>query len=194
MVLDRSLAFAAPFCILEARFSKGPGVGASWPPRGWSFSPLTNPKPSSIRRASHRSRPQSRAARTWRRIRDERWPHCEWVFYRYGEKVKSFRTAWDEACRRADLCDKERNRPTRIFHDLRRTGARNLVRAGERERVVMAIGGWKTRSVFDRYNIVSEKDLHEAAGRLECHLAEKRQPRTKQGQKVLSKSSSLVTH
>ena len=36
----------------------------------------------------------------------------------------------------------------------------------------MAIGGWKTRSVFDRYNIVSERDLHDAAAKLERHLAE----------------------
>ncbi len=35
----------------------------------------------------------------------------------------------------------------------------------------MAIGGWKTRSVFDRYNIVSERDLHDAAAKLERHLA-----------------------
>ena len=36
----------------------------------------------------------------------------------------------------------------------------------------MAIGIWKTASVFDRYNIVSERDLHDAAATLEQHLAE----------------------
>ena len=129
-----------------------------------------------------------------KRIRDERWPDCKWVFYRYGGKVKSFGRLGTKPAGELTSGIKERNRPTQIFHDLRRTGARNLVRAAVPERVVMAIGGWKTRSVFDRYNIVSEKDLHEAAGRLERHLAEKRQTRTKQGQKELSQSSSLVTH
>ena len=40
-----------------------------------------------------------------------------------------------------------------------RTGCRNLRRLGAHEKTIMKIGGWKTRSVFDRYNVVDAKEL-----------------------------------
>jgi integrase len=84
----------------------------------------------------------------------------------------AFRKSWISACIKADLGHREGTNGGRryeglIVHDLRRSAVRNLVRAGVAERVAMTISGHKTRSVFDRYNIVSTDDLQHAMARVE---------------------------
>ena len=86
---------------------------------------------------------------------------CPRVFHRSGRPIKSFRVAFRTACTGAGC-------PGRVLHDFRRTAVRNLVRAGIPERVAMQMTGHKTRSVFERYNIVSAGDLREAAKRLDA--------------------------
>ena len=84
-----------------------------------------------------------------------------WVFFRLvangrgGEKrakpIRAFVKAWKTAITAAGC-------PGRVPHDLRRSAVRNMVRRG--------VTGHKTRSVFERYNIVSAGDLKDAADRL----------------------------
>jgi integrase len=81
----------------------------------------------------------------------------------------NLRKLWQTACAAAGLgtlTEVEGKADARynglLVHGLRRSAIRNLVRAGVNERVAMSISGHKTRSVFDRYNIVDEADVVQA--------------------------------
>jgi integrase len=101
------------------------------------------------------------------------------VFYRVrgkgvkqtGEPVQDFRKAWKAACESPGVAG-------RLFHDLRRTAARNLRRAGVSEEVAMLITGHKTTSVFKRYNITDDRDLEDALRRAQAYVRQLPKERT----------------
>lgn len=80
---------------------------------------------------------------------------CSLVFHRDGLPVMDFDKSWATACKKAD-CE------GLLFHDLRRSAARNLRRSGVPESVAMRVTGHETNSMFRRYSIVDEADLTEA--------------------------------
>ncbi len=109
------------------------------------------------------------------------------IFHRNGNPVGEFKKSWATACVAAGVgkmtCPKCEGEGTarwcvrcktstryrgRIFHDLRRCGVRNLIRAGVPQTVAMSISGHRTVSVFHRYDIVDDTDLANAMKKLEA--------------------------
>ena len=85
------------------------------------------------------------------------------VFHRKGKPVGDIKKAWRKAC-------KEAGYPDKLFHDFRRTAARNFIRAGVSESVAMSITGHKTNFMFQRYNITNMDDKRSAFLEAQEHL------------------------
>jgi integrase len=77
------------------------------------------------------------------------------LFHHQGRRIMDIRKRWHKATAAAGV-------PGLLFHDLRRSGVRNLVRAGVDPTIAMRISGHKTRAIFDRYNIIDESDIAQA--------------------------------
>lgn len=95
-------------------------------------------------------------------------PNCIWLFSRGNKPIHSFKGDWEQACKKAGV-------PGLLFHDLRRTAVRNMIRAGVPEKVAMQISGHKTPSMLWRYNITDTRDVKEAGKRTEKYLGEKKE-------------------
>jgi integrase len=83
----------------------------------------------------------------------------DFVLTRGDVPVRDFRKAWRAATKAARLEEQ-------IFHDLRRSAVRRMIRRGIPQKVAMLISGHKTASVFDRYHIIDDTDLRDATRKI----------------------------
>jgi integrase len=109
---------------------------------------------------------------------------CPYVFpnEKGTSKIANIKKAWSKACRNCGLgygykltgkyVNKWRDKLPAgpLFHDFRRTAVRNMDRAGISRVVAMKRSGHKTESVYNRYNIVDDKDMQDAARKMEEYL------------------------
>lgn len=117
------------------------------------------------------------------RVARERGVVVRHVFHRDdGRRVKYWRRPWLQALVKSGLAVRQAHEdgtpnprgkiiPGVIPHDFRRTAIRNLARSGVSEAIAMRLCGHETRSVFDRYNVVTGDDLREAVARLDERTA-----------------------
>lgn len=91
---------------------------------------------------------------------------CPFLIQNEGKPVFDWEKSWATACTSAGV-------PGALFHDLRRTALTNMIEGGLSEKEAMEISGHRTRAVFDRYHVVSERRLKEMASKLELHLKAK---------------------
>ena len=104
-----------------------------------------------------------------RRLRVRRFD-CALIFHREckgkpGQPITDFWDVWRNALQAAGL-------PAgRLFHDLRRSAVRTLIRAGVDETTAMKVSGHKTRSMLLRYNIVTERETADALLRADAYLS-----------------------
>ena len=94
---------------------------------------------------------------------------AEYVFHHSGEPIKDFRKTWATACKLAGVSG-------RLFHDLRRTAVRDLIRSGVHEATARKISGHKTPSMLQRYNIQSEADIRQALELRSARIAAQGEP------------------
>ena len=129
-----------------------------------------------------------------KRIRDEQYPECEYVFFwraedlmlshgglrtAAGMPIIDFKASWKNAVTAAGF-------PNLLFHDLRRTAERNMTKAGIDQARRMKISGHKTASMSVRYNIIAGEDVDEDGARMNVWFQEQKKANKAQQKKKAS--------
>jgi integrase len=118
----------------------------------------------------------------------------EHIFHRDGAAVAELRKSWQTAAIAAGLgvmickkcgeqgpekycekCKRARKYQGKLFHDLRRTAVRNMVKAGVNTQVAKQWSGHKSDSMFERYSILTTDDMREAAKKTEDYRKSQRE-------------------
>ena len=92
--------------------------------------------------------------------------NCAFLVQDKGRRIADWEKSWKTACAVAKI-------DNALFHDLRRTALTNMIETGFSEKEAMEISGHKTRYVFDRYHIVSQRRLKQLGERMETHMRHK---------------------
>jgi integrase len=110
----------------------------------------------------------------------------EFIFHRDGEPVREFRKSWARACVAAkvgsmvcpkckaegaalscEVCEVPTIYRGKIFHDLRRSAVRFMVKAGVPPQVAKKLSGHRSDAVFERYSILNTDDLRDGQRKTE---------------------------
>lgn len=94
-----------------------------------------------------------------------------WVFHSTGERVRFINQQWNRVCRELGYWRTETGRPTKLFHDFRRTAYRNMIDAGVDPFTAMDIVGHRTTAIAKRYAIRSTRAMARALDATEAYLA-----------------------
>jgi len=92
---------------------------------------------------------------------------CPYIFHRKGKQIKLFRRGFNTAVKTAALAGL-------VPHDMRRSAVRNYRKGGLSETEGIMLSGHKTRSVYDRYNIIDEENSREAMKRAQEYLKQQK--------------------
>jgi integrase len=118
----------------------------------------------------------------------------QFIFHRSGTAVAETRKSWQTAAIAAGLgimickkcgeqgpekyckkCKNARKYEGKLFHDLRRSAVRNMVKAGVNTQVAKQWSGHRSDSMFERYSILTTDDMREAQEKTELYRQSQRE-------------------